>query len=118
MKQGTPLALVRNPGEPHAESSVDRTADGSVIVNRIVYQAAPDELRPVAALAAEWGVEPAGLLRAASRASLTVKIGRQTCARRSDLLRLVELMAKPKAAPVSTDPKAAYAALVASRGTR
>lgn len=92
--------------------------DGGVRVTHVVYQAAPDELRPVVALAEAWGVEPAGLLRAARRAGLTIKIGRQVCARRSDLLRLVELAPKPKAEPVSADPKAAYAALVGNRGAR
>lgn len=86
--------------------------DGGVRVTHVVYQAAPDELRPVAVLAEAWGVEPAGLLRAARRAGLTVKIGRQVCARRSDLLRLVELAPKPKPTPLPLDPAEAYAAHV------
>lgn len=97
------LALAGNPAN---------VADGAVIVNRIVHVAAPDELRPVAALAREWGLEPGALLRAATRAGIVIRVGRQAVARRSDLLRLVELLPRPAAKPVPLDPVGAYAAHV------
>jgi hypothetical protein len=105
---GATKALAGHPANAQ-ETSV---SDGSVIVNRIVHVAAPDELRPVAALAREWGLEPGALRRAATRAGVIVKIGRQAVARRSDLLRLVELLPKPAAKPVPLDPAEAYAAHV------
>ncbi|MBX3222390.1 MAG: hypothetical protein KF795_17860 [Labilithrix sp.] len=78
------------------------------------------ELRPVAALADEWGLERKGLeavIRAAKIA--TVKIGRKTCVRPADVVGAVEKMpapkkAKPSAGAATVDAANAYAELVAT----
>jgi len=101
---------VRNPA-----SSQTTDALGAVIIHQHVHQAAPDELRPVSAFACEWDLEPAGLLRAIVRAEVpTAKVGRKVCALRSDLLRIVERLAKQE--PARVEPQAAYAELVARSG--
>lgn len=112
MKQGSPLALVRKLDE----QPVTHTADGKIIIHHVTHVAAPDALVVVRNEANAQGIEPGALVRAATRAGLTVRIGRQVCARRSDLLRLVELLPKPKPVPAADDPKAAYAALVGGGG--
>ncbi len=75
------------------------------------------ELRPIAALAAEWGLERKGLEGAIREANVpTIKIGRQLCVRRSDVVGLVEKLPAPKKAKLSAgDVAATYAELVATR---
>lgn len=73
----------------------------------------PDELRPIGALAEEWGLERRGLETAIRRAGIaTVRIGRQLAVRRSDVVALVDRLPRAADAPDST-PADAYAALVA-----
>jgi hypothetical protein len=97
----TAVQTPRNAGE-QSGPLVERDERGGVSVTQILRQDAPDEIRPVAAFATMWGLEPNGLLRAATRAGVLVKIGRQVCARRSDLLRMVDLLKRPqgKSAPI------------------
>lgn len=95
-----------------AGKPAEHTTDGPVAVTVVQHVSAPDAIRPIAKTAEEWGVEPKALLAAAHRAGVALKLGRQWCARRSDLLRLPELLAKPAPAPSSTDPRVAYAEMV------
>lgn len=84
-----------------------------------------DELRSIARLAEEWGLERKGLEAAIRRANIpTARVGRQTVVRKSDVLRLVESEhGREEAAPVAPaaeDAPASYEALVAvaKRGRR
>jgi hypothetical protein len=90
---------------------VERT-DGGVAVTYVVQQIAPDELRPITSFAKAWELEPSGLLREAKRAGFVIRIGRQQCARRSDLLKLVELLAAKRASKPTT-AASDYASIVA-----
>lgn len=111
------LSRLRLVGKRHEHdtplSSVEHSADGSIIVHTTVYQTAPDELIAypfnIEAKAARYLVR-SGKLRA-------VKIGRRLYARRSDVLALVDtLEPEGKGEPNSDD---SYAALVArARRTR
>lgn len=66
--------------------------DGAIVVRVEAPRVeAPDELRPLSAWAPTWGLEEKGLQRACRKAGVPlVKIGRQLCVRRSDLLPLVD----------------------------
>lgn len=82
---------------------------------------APDEIRPIAAWAKAWGLELAGLRGAIERAKIpTARIGRSTCVRRSDLLRIVDaLFVEAPKSKASGDVLADYDAIVAqARGRR
>lgn len=62
-----------------------------------------DELRPIALIAKEWGIEAKALIREAKRAGIAVRLGRSQVARRSDLVALADrLLAEQKAPPTGT----------------
>ena len=97
--------------------ATSRAPDGAVIV-RIESSPieAPDELRPISAWAADWGLEFAGLRRALRRAGARhVRIGRAVCVRRSDVLALADTLASAPSAPAG-DADVAYASLVRRAG--
>jgi len=101
---------VRN--APHVTATHE---DGAVVLRvEAARPNPPDELRPIAVWAKEWGLEVSGLRRALERADAPiVRIGRAWCVRRSDVLAVADRLA---AAPTATeDASADYAALVLRR---
>lgn len=115
MTNRTALALVRNPGE-----NIEHTPDGGVTIIKNYHQAAPDELRPVPYWLDAFGLPEAtvrGWIRRGILPAIEAKRG-GTLVRRSDLLAVVDKLAKPKV--VADDPAAVHAALVARarRGVR
>ena len=108
MKHATSLALVRKADDAPLSHTVERSDDGAVTITKIVYQAAPDELLPF----------PFGLEEDAAAKSLVrtgklraVKIGRRLYAKRSDVLALVDKLARVE--PTKDTADTSYAALVA-----
>ena len=79
--------------------------------------ASADELRPIAALAEEWGLEARGLAKAIARAAVpVVKIGRAKCVRVSDVVgRLVDALGEKAEGKTKNDgaEPSAYEKLIA-----
>jgi hypothetical protein len=117
MKERTALALVRNTGD--ASPPIHTPATGAPIIVRIEAAApveTPDELRPVTAWAAQWGLEVSGLRTALRRSGARlVRVGRATCVRRSEVLALADRQAAEPGAPPE-DAEAAYRAMVRRAG--
>lgn len=110
------LRLVGKPTDEHDTplSTVERSADGSVVVHTTVYHAAPDEL-----VAFPFGIAEEAAARSLVRTKKlrAVKIGRRLYARRSDVLALADTLDHAQAANDSSADT--YAAVVArSRGKR
>lgn len=111
------LHPLRRAGKAPCVSAVHE--DGAIIV-RIEASPpieAPDELRPIAALAKEWGLERRGLERAIRRAGIAVvRIGRENCVRRSDVVGLVDRLGSGRATTSTDNADDAYAAMVRKAG--
>lgn len=103
----------------HALASVLRAAADAL--EQPSPMAALDELRPVVKFAKEWDLEAKALVRAAKRAGLAVRLGRELVARRSDLLALVDLLRAEQSAKAQTSTaisnQGAYTNLVARAKT-
>ena len=114
------LVPIRPPSTSPAVTPIDAVA--RAIAEALAAFATPpvsaDELRPVAAWAADWGLERRGLVDSLRRAGAPlVRVGRQVCCRRSDVVALADRLAEERTpAPPTTSN---YAELVASaRGRR
>jgi hypothetical protein len=109
------LRLVGNPDAAPTEQVIERSADGAVTIIRNTYQAAPDEL-----ITFPFGLESRAAKKLVESGKLpAAKIGRHTDARRSDVLALVDRLAKKKPTPTLSEADADYAALTrAARGGR
>ncbi len=96
----------------HARNPIE-VRDGPVTIIQNSYVAAPDELRPLAYWLEAFELPEATVRRWIRRGILpAVEAGRGgTIVRRSDLLAVVERLAKPRA-PLPAEPSAAYAELV------
>ena len=81
---------------------------------------APDALMPIVVIAKEWKLEHRGFRAFVDRAGVrTVRIGRQVCVRRSDVLALVDTLPEKPAKVEASTPADGYAALVSrARGAR
>jgi hypothetical protein len=102
---------------------VSAVQDGAAIVVRIEAPPAvapADELRPIALLAETWGLERHGLERVIRQHRIsTIKIGRQRCVRRSDVLAILGAPAARNAPPSGRNAiEDDYAAVVARAGRR
>lgn len=83
-------------------------------------QTAPDALRPIAKIAKRWELEVQGLRAFIERHGVpTEKVGREVCARESDILRVLDRSGAPKVAlaePASLSPRQEAARRLVSGG--
>lgn len=105
-----PLSREGNGGG--ASACVEQRADGAIVLRVEVSRVdPPDELGTIERFAKIFDIEPKGLRRACSDASVPmVKVGRKWVARRSDIVAIVAKLAKTPTRATEPDT---YAALVA-----